>query len=194
MAKKRGKLVKKSSTTVPKKVVSTSANPRKHLGMVVLSYFGGVLAGNYLGKWSGLGGAGFIGVGIWKKNPYLTSLGAGALFSAGQNVVKENLSGNEDEMEGFSLKKFVSDGNERAKNYFQVLGQKFMLAKAASTSQDSASTTNGLSGEDNQPYFIPQSVDYMSKLDAQIRQLNGTNGMGESPDSGDIELDSNRNY
>lgn len=213
MAKKKAKPVKASSTRpAKKKEEQDGALSRKQLGFIVLSYFGGVVAGNYLGKWSGFGGAGLIGVGIWKKNPYLTGLGAGALFSAGQNAVKENLSGNEDEMEGFDFKKFVSDGNERAKNYFQVLGQKFMLTKPAeskttnssTTTQENTATTNGMNGDENQEekqvYFIPQGnnlndIDYMSKLDDQIKQLTGTQDAEEPVEgTGEIDLDSGRNY
>lgn len=198
-----------------KKKVENAPLTGKQLGFILLSYFGGAVTGNYLGKWSGLGGAGLVGVGIWKKNPYLASFGAGAALSAGQNAVNEkSLTGTEEEMEGFDFKKFLSDGNERAKNYFQTLGKKFMLSKPAAkdsskstttAQENNSATTNGLNGEDPEEkptYFIPEgnslndtSTDYMSKLDEQIKQLSGMVDSEEGTEGTDDQLlEDGRNY
>jgi hypothetical protein len=172
---KKGKRVKKGSLgeVATEAVITKPGLTQKQVGFAFLSFFGGAVAGNVLGKYSGWPGIGIASVGLYNRNIYATSFGAGMMFTP--QVIKSPLGSVEDEnMEGLSVKQAM----ENTKDYFKNIGSKFIF-KTPKPSQ----ATNGLSGqEETANYFVnplsgqSNTIDLseLDKLSAQITQMQGT--------------------
>jgi hypothetical protein len=130
------------------------------------------------GKYSGYASAPLIGLGIWKKNLYLASAGAGMLVASGYQTPPVTPA--TDTPTSFDLTKIGEGMKERAGNYFKNFGEKLHLPKKADPPADG---TNGLNGEDEKvSYYISPSefgkLD-LSELDRIQQQVEAMNGMGE---------------
>lgn len=149
----------------------TKQMSRKELGLAMLSFFGGTVLGSAIGKYSGLSGLAFAGAGVWKKNLYATSFGAGMFLST---VAKPAGSTTTESVQG--LGEFSVDAmKENTMSYLKSLGSKLMLKAPASEG------TNGLNG-DEVTYFInpytqqQEALDLraLDKIQEKVVQMQGT--------------------
>ena len=164
---------------------------QKQLGMGLVALAAGNIVGSIVfGKHSLIPSVLVGGVGIAKKNLYLTMAGAGMFLANGyQGTTPPATTTNgveEDEMSGFDFKTFSDQAKERAKNYFATFAEKLYLPKPKTTE-----AVNGLGEGDKVNYFVnpynPNKQIDMSELDnlsSQIadrnKPVNGT--MGEAED------------
>lgn len=161
---------------------------RTQLAISLLAAAGANVAGAIIfGKYSAFASAPLIGLGIWKKNLYLASAGAGMLVAAGYQTplaapaADTPANGIDDsEMQGFDLAKIGQGMKERAGNYFKHFAEKLHLPIKAAPPADAV---NGLNGEDDKAtYYISPSqfgqLD-LSELDKVQKEVEAISGMGE---------------
>lgn len=194
MAKKRRK--KKSelsgiSAALSPTKVSGEIKP-KQLGMGLVALAAGNIVGSIVfGKHSLIPSVVVGGIGIAKKNLYLTMAGAGMFLANGyQGTTPPATTTNgveDDEMSGFDFKTFTDQAKERAKNYLSNFAEKLYLPKPKT-----AEAVNGLNGDgDKVNYFVnpynPNKQIDMSELDNLSTQIadrnkpvNGTMGEAET--------------
>jgi hypothetical protein len=175
MGIKKGKRIKKGNLgeVTSAAVLTQPGITEKQVTISMFSFLGGAVAANFVGKYSGYLGLAIGGWGLWKKNFYAASVGAGLILT--QQAQKSVLGSLEDEgMEGLNFKQ----GMENTKNYFKNIGNKFLLKEPTP-----AQTTSGLSGqEQTATYFVnplsgqSNTIDLseLDKLSAQIAQMQGT--------------------
>ncbi len=168
--KKRKKYKRKSGSTswglgATPAMVSKQTD-RMQLGLSVLSFALGQTIGAAVGKTSGYVGALITGAGVWKKNMFATSFGAGMTLSEANGP------------SGFSMENI----KERSMGFVKTVGEKFISPMGESTpTTDTA--TNGLGEGEQQPkYFLnpyTQNADFsqamrdLENIETQVREVSG---------------------
>jgi len=150
---------------------------RGQLGIGLLALAGSHIAGSILlGNKAIWPGAAALALGIARKNIYWTMAGVGMFLANGyQTLAPPQMSGTEDEMDGFDLSTFASLAKDRAKNYFSSFAEKLHLPKPADQS------VNGMNGNEDVKYFLnPNSqvgqidLSELDQLNAQVQSMNGS--------------------
>ena len=185
MVKKRKR--RRYKTTGSSPLVTTPSKEskeldHKQLGLTVLSFVLGQTVGAAVGKTSGYLGSVITGVGVWKKNLYATSFGAGMTMSEANGA------------SGFSL----DSVKERTMGFVKIVGGKFLhpMGEQETTASETGTATNGLGEGEQQPkYFLnpytqnndfSQAMRDLEKVEAEVREVSGIE---------DDELDAgNNNY
>ncbi len=172
-AKKRGRKPGRTLNGAVTGSASKNGMGRKEIGYAILSFFGGSVLGAVIGKPSGLVGVAVGGAGVFKKNIYAASIGAGMIFGAGTKAIVASSGTNgisDEEMDGFSMDAL----KERAKGYFQSLGQRLYLPVPKQE------PVNGLNGEEVNYFLNPYTsqndaldMRELDKVSSQVAQMNG---------------------
>lgn len=174
--KKRGRSLSGIATAFAATKITGGELDRGQLGIGLLALAGSHIAGSILlGNKAIWPGAAALALGIARKNIYWTMAGVGMFLANGYQTPAPQMSGTEDEMDGFDLSTFASLAKDRAKNYFSSFAEKLNLPKPADQS------VNGMNGNEDVKYFLnPNSqvgqidLSELDRLNAQVQSMNGS--------------------
>lgn len=145
----------------------------------------GGLGGSFFGWISVPAGIVFSAVGHYSGHRWLSSLGVGII------AAPFNLGGRKAEGEPFSLKAEFEAGKQRAKEYVEMLKEKFLINKITGKNQNDAegettSSTNETTVNGLDPGISKATLDQLTEFENQIisEGIEFQAKNGSSPDSG----------